>query len=45
MFKSKYVFPRGTPVWIRNQQGRRMELWIIRREDEIRLSLWKRLFG
>lgn len=45
MFKSKHVFPRNTPLWVLNQQGRRMELWIIRREDEIEVSLWKRLFG
>lgn len=45
MFKSKYVFPNGTPDWIMNQRGVLMELWISRREDEIRLNLWKRLFG
>lgn len=45
MFKSKHVFPRGTPVWVMNQRGRQLDLWIIRREDEIRLNLWKRLFG
>ena len=45
MFKRKHVFPSDTAVWIMNQRGLRMDLWIIRREDEIRVNLWKRLFG
>ena len=47
MFKSKYVFPKGTPDWIvnMNQRGTRFGFWVSRREDEIRMTLWKRLFG
>lgn len=45
MFRSKYVFPNSTPLWALNQQGRQMELWVMRREDEMRVTLFKRLFG
>lgn len=45
MFKSRNVYPNGTPNWIMDQRGSVVDLWIRRREDEISVSLWKRVFG
>lgn len=45
MFKSRAVFPRNTPGWAFRQDGVALERWVNRRTDEIKLNLWRRLFG
>ena len=45
MFRNRDIFPLNTPSRVINSRGWFLDLWIMRREDEIEATLWKRLFG